>query len=124
MRTLDLFCGGGGSSFGARNAGAKIVCGIDLWALATATYKDNFPEAHILTDDLEEVSPRRLHRRIGEIDLILASPECTNHTCAKGGGRRSEKSRATAMQALRFAKEFRPRWLILENVVHKRLNKR
>jgi DNA (cytosine-5)-methyltransferase 1 len=120
MRTLDIFCGGGGSSYGARRAGAEIVCGIDLCATATATYADNFPDAAIINDRLEEINPRDLHETIGDIDLLLASPECTNHTCAKGAAPRSEESRATALQALRFAKEFRPRWIILENVVHMR----
>jgi DNA (cytosine-5)-methyltransferase 1 len=119
-RTLDIFCGGGGSSYGARNASAEIVCGIDLCEVATATYKENFPEAATFAKALENISPRRLHDSIGDIELLLASPECTNHTCAKGSAPRSERSRATAMQALRFAKEFRPRWLILENVVHMR----
>lgn len=91
VRTLDLFCGGGGSSYGARRAGASIVCGIDMWGLATATYEENFPEARTITRKLERVSPRKLHDSIGDVDLLLASPECTNHTCAKGAGRRSEE---------------------------------
>jgi DNA (cytosine-5)-methyltransferase 1 len=120
VRTLDIFCGGGGSSYGARAAGARIVCGIDMCGVATATYRDNFPGAAVVTRPLEQVRPARLHDEIGDVDLILASPECTNHTCAKGSAPRSEASRATAMQALRFAREFKPRWLVLENVVHMR----
>ena len=27
IKTIDLFCGAGGSSYGARNAGAEIVAG-------------------------------------------------------------------------------------------------
>src|SRR4029077_20580683 len=106
--------------YGARAAGAEIVCGIDLCNTATATYTDNFPDARVFTSKLEEINPRALRREIGDIDLLLASPECTNHTCAKGSAPRSEPSRATAMQTLRYAKEFKPRWLILENVVHMR----
>jgi DNA (cytosine-5)-methyltransferase 1 len=120
VRTLDIFCGGGGSSYGARAAGARIVCGIDMCGVATATYRDNFPGAVVMAKPLERVRPAKLHDKIGDVDLILASPECTNHTCAKGAGPRSEASRATAMQALRFAREFKPRWLVLENVVHMR----
>jgi hypothetical protein len=26
----------------------------------------------------------KLRKRVGEIDILMASPECTNHTCAKG----------------------------------------
>jgi len=120
LRTLDIFCGGGGSSYGARNAGAKIVCGIDLCATATATYAENFPHAVTVSSRLEDVNPKTLRDRIGEIDLLLASPECTNHTCAKGAAPRSESSRATAMQTLRYAREFRPRFVVMENVVNMR----
>ena len=120
VRALDIFCGGGGSSYGARNAGAEIACGVDLCEIAAATYAENFPGAHVVTSRLEDIRLRSLHRKIGDIDLLLASPECTNHTCAKGAAPRSEPSRATAMQALRYAKEFRPRWLVMENVVHMR----
>jgi DNA (cytosine-5)-methyltransferase 1 len=118
MRTLDIFCGGGGSSFGARAAGADISCGIDLDSIATATFKENFPNAHVVKSRLENVRLSRLRDKIGDIDLLLASPECTNHTCAKGSAPRSEESRATALQTIRFAKAFQPRWIILENVVH------
>jgi DNA (cytosine-5)-methyltransferase 1 len=120
IRTLDIFCGGGGSSYGAREAGADIICGIDLNETATATYQANFPDAHVVTSKLEDVNPRALRNAIGDINLLLASPECTNHTCAKGSAPRSEQSRATAMQALRYAKEFKPRWVVMENVVHMR----
>jgi len=54
------------------------------------------------------------------VDLLLASPECTNHTCAKGSAPRSEESRATAMSAVEYARTFSPRWLVMENVVHMR----
>jgi site-specific DNA-cytosine methylase len=34
IRALDLFCGAGGSSWGARQAGIEIVAAFDLWPLA------------------------------------------------------------------------------------------
>jgi DNA (cytosine-5)-methyltransferase 1 len=120
LKGLDLFCGAGGSSAGARQAGIDIVCGIDMSPLATATFNANFPSAHVITSRLENIKPATLRAKIGDIDVLLASPECTNHTCAKGAAPRDEASRATAMQIIRFARTFMPRWLILENVVHMR----
>lgn len=120
MRTLDIFCGGGLSSAGARAAGAEIVAGIDMWEIATSTFKQNFPTAAVKASRLEDINPSRLRDEIGDIDLLLASPECTNHTCAKGAAPRSEESRATAMQTLRFARAFRPRSIVMENVIHMR----
>lgn len=117
IRTLDLFHGAGGSSLGAQAAGASIVAGIDSWDVASKTYKWNFPDAKVISDDIRRVSPGKLKSIIGGMDLIIASPECTNHTCAKGGGARCEDSKMTAFQVIRFAKVFMPKWIVIENVV-------
>jgi DNA (cytosine-5)-methyltransferase 1 len=63
---------------------------------------------------------RRLKKKLGRIDLILASPECTSHSPAKGNKPRCEKSKNTAFQVIRFAKAFQPRWIVIENVVSMR----
>lgn len=120
IRTLDLFCGGGGSSWGAKAAGAEIVCGVDAWEIATKTYKSNFPDATAVTLRLSRASGLANLGQIGDIDMILASPECTNHTCAKGAAPRDENSKLTARYVLRFAKELKPRWVVVENVIHMR----
>jgi DNA (cytosine-5)-methyltransferase 1 len=68
----------------------------------------------------EELDPIRIRSEVGQIDLILASPECTNHTCAKGNGKRSEASRNTAFQVSRYAAVLKPRWIVVENVIQMR----
>jgi DNA (cytosine-5)-methyltransferase 1 len=120
IRVLDMFCGAGGSSAGARLAGAKVVRGIDAWDLATATFRDNFKNAVVDTRKLGPFSRPAAGLREGEFDLLLASPECTNHSPAKGSRPRSEKSRRTAHYVLNFADVLRPRWIVLENVVQLR----
>ncbi len=117
IKTIDLFCGAGGSSFGARNAGADIVAGFDLWPTATLAYKTNFPEASVFTGDLRQLDPLTIMNNIGEIDLLLASPECTNHSVAKGSKERCEESKMTAFEVTRYAKVFQPKWIVIENVV-------
>lgn len=96
------------------------MCGVDAWDIATKTYQANFPGAKAVTLTLHEQSSVDSLGEIGSIDLILASPECTNHTCAKGAAPRDEGSKLTARYVLRFAAELEPRWLIVENVVHMR----
>ncbi|MGO8916109.1 MAG: DNA cytosine methyltransferase [Stellaceae bacterium] len=120
LRGLDIFSGGGGSSAGARAAGIELVAAIDMCPIATETYRANFPSTDVVTSRLEDVSFSVVKKKWGEIDLILASPECTNHTCAKGSAPRDEASRATAMHLVEYARKFRPRWIVLENVVHMR----
>ena len=120
IRTLDIFCGAGGSSAGARAAGAEIVSGIDACRVATDTFKANFPDAVVVTSHLEDVDLGDLENRIGPIQLLLASPECRNHTCARGAAPLDEASRATALHVIDYARALRPRWLVLENVIHMR----
>ena len=124
IKVFDLFCGGGGSSVGANLAGATIVAGAEIAPYASNAYSTNFPQARLFQGDLRLLKPRDVARTIGRIDLLLSSPECTNHTCAKGGKPRSEESKETAMQVIRYAKALMPRWIILENVVHMRPWKR
>ncbi len=116
VRAIDLFCGAGGSSWGAKLAGVSIIAGFDQWALAGKVYKSNFPKASFFSGDLRNAKVRNIAKELGEIDLILASPECTNHSVAKGKKRGSERSRETAFQVIRFARIFRSRWVVIENV--------
>ena len=120
IRGCDIFCGAGGSSAGARAAGVNVVAGIDMCATATATFAANFPDAHVVTSRLEDVEIDSFKARVGPIDILLASPECRNHTCAKGSAPRDESSRATAMHVVEYARALLPRWLVLENVVYMR----
>jgi len=117
MRAIDLFSGGGGSSWGARLAGVKVVGAFDLCPTAKSVYQDNFPEVHFFGGRIENRSATALAEQLGKIDLIIASPECTNHGPAKGAKERCEKSRETAFEVTRFARAFRPRWVVIENAV-------
>jgi DNA (cytosine-5)-methyltransferase 1 len=120
IRAIDLFCGAGGSSWGARAAGAQIVAAFDMWKLAGQVYQDNFPDTKFYRRKLEGLRPKEIASQLGKIDLMLASPECTNHSPARGNRARSEASRLTAFQVTRFARIFKPRWIVVENVVSMR----
>jgi DNA (cytosine-5)-methyltransferase 1 len=120
IRAIDLFCGAGGSSWGAQAAKVDIVAAFDAWPLAGKNHAANFPAATFYEGRLENLNPRKIADQLGQIDLILASPECTNHSPAKGNKPRCEISKNTAFQVLRFAAVLKPRWIVLENVVSMR----
>lgn len=120
IRAIDLFSGVGGSSRGAKLAGAEIVACFDLWDLAGKNHHSNFPNTKYYQGRLEELDIETVAEEIGQIDLILASPECTNHSPAKGNKPRCEDSKNTAFQVTRFARKFKPRWIVVENVVSMR----
>lgn len=116
IRAIDMFCGIGGNSWGAKEVGVEIVAGFDKWELAGAVYQENFPNAKFYPSRLQDINFKRIKSDLGPIDLILASPECTSHSVARGNKPASEESLFLSYQVLRFAKELNPRWVVIENV--------
>jgi DNA (cytosine-5)-methyltransferase 1 len=116
MKTFaDLFCGGGLAARGAVMAGMKPVFAVDAWDVACQTYKGNFPDANVLNDRIENLDPLD-YCEPGMLDLLIASPECTNHSIAKGNAPRDEGSRETALYTVDWIATLRPRWFVIENV--------
>ncbi|MCX2179930.1 DNA cytosine methyltransferase [Streptomyces sp. SKN60] len=132
MLTLtDLFCGAGGSSTGAiAVSGVKVRMAANHARHAVDTHQANHPDADHDCADLSQVEPRRYPRT----DILWASPECTNHSIAKGRRRghgahsdglfaedgtdeTAVRSRATMHDVPRFAEVHQYRAIIVENVV-------
>ncbi len=122
----DLFCGAGGSSYGARMAGATIVMAANHWQTAIDVHQAHFPDAGHDCADISQADPRRYPRT----DILIASPECTNHSQARGVSRRrqdptlwdapdpaAERSRATMWDVVRFAEQMNYSAIVVENVV-------
>ena len=122
----DLFCGAGGSSTGAVAAGMEIVMAANHWQTAIDVHQINHPDAAHDAADISQVDPRRYPRT----DVLLASPECTNHSQARGISRKrqdptlwdapdpsAERSRATMWDVVRFAEQMRYDAIVVENVV-------
>ncbi len=112
---VDLFCGGGLGARGAVMAGLRPLLAVDMWDRACDTYKRNFPTAVTLNQRVDDIDPLK-HVKRGAVDLLLASPECTNHSVAKGSAPRSEESKETALHTVDWIATLMPRWFIIENV--------
>lgn len=120
VRAADLFCGAGGSSTGLARACAARGLRLDLtavnhWPVAVETHSANHPDARHLCESLDSIDPRRLYRR-GRLDLLVASPECTHHSIARGGRPVTDQGRASAWHVVRWAEAIMPRAILVENV--------
>lgn len=51
-RVVSLFCGAGGMDFGSHAAGFNTVLALDNFAASTETFKQNFPETDVVTQDI------------------------------------------------------------------------
>lgn len=115
----DLFCGGGGTSTGMIAAFEKRgvdyeLVGVNHWDKAIETNRLNH-RGRYRRDSVERVSPRELVPG-GRLHILWASPECTNHSRAKGGRPKDEQSRATAWDVLKWPQELYIDRIYIENV--------
>ncbi len=93
-----------------------MVAAVDGWETAALTYRDNFPDAKVVNAILDDSSGSKMFDGIGKIDLLIASPECTHHSIARGAKPRDENSRRSGWFVMPFVRELEPRWVVLENV--------
>ncbi|HEX6924155.1 MAG TPA: DNA cytosine methyltransferase [Longimicrobiaceae bacterium] len=114
---VDLFAGGGGASQGIEAAlGRQVDIAINHDPDAVSLHEVNHPQTRHFVSDVFEVDPKTATggRPVG---LLWASPDCTDHSTAKGGKPiRTKKRRALAWVVTRWAGQVRPRVICLENV--------
>jgi DNA (cytosine-5)-methyltransferase 1 len=119
FRVVDLFAGAGGTSTGLALAAAAAGIPVELtavnhWETAVETHAANHPWAQHYCEPIDSLDPRRVVR--GKLDLLVASPECTHHSSARGGKPMSDQSRSTAWCVVRWAEALQPRTILVENV--------
>ncbi|MDY7542625.1 MULTISPECIES: DNA cytosine methyltransferase [unclassified Cryobacterium] len=131
LTVTDLFCGAGGSSSGLVAAGFRVVIAANHWKMAIDSHQINHPTTDHDSADISQVEPSRFPTT----DILWASPECTNHSVAKGIKRQraaqdqlpgmadklpdaaAVRSRATMWDVPRFAEYHMYKAIIIENVV-------
>ena len=128
----DMFCGAGGSSQGATNGGCQVIMAMNHWSLAVETHNTNFPNTDHDCADISGSDPWRYP----STDVLIASPECTNHSLSKGKKRKNlgqmdlfnpqvidpseERSRCTMWDVVRFSEYHAYNLIIVENVIEVR----
>jgi len=120
IEAADLFCGAGGSSSGlveaARDLGLNLrLLAINHWQIAIDTHSTNHPDVEHLCETLDNVNPRNVVPG-GRLHLLIASPECTHHSVARGGKPINDQSRASAWHVLRWCEALRVENVLIENV--------
>lgn len=120
LKVADLFCGAGGTTSGAMRAINELGYDVEFvavnhWPVAIATHERNHPNVRHYCIDLDSAKPNDLVPE-GELDLLLASPECRFHSPAQGGRPLDEQNRASAWHVVRWAERLYVRRIVVENV--------
>lgn len=113
---VDIFAGAGGASLGIEAAlDRRVDVAINHSPAMVALHRLNHPHTRHYVEDVWHVPPREATggRPVG---LLWASPDCRHFSRAKGGVPVSKGIRCLAWAVVRWAREVRPRVIVLENV--------
>jgi len=120
VTAVDLFCGAGGTSSGLINAvndlGYEIkLTAINHWDVAIATHTKNHETVDHHCQSIDTIDPIKIVPG-GRLQLLVASPECTHHSNARGGKPRSDQKRADAWLLMRWINNLYIENILIENV--------
>ncbi len=121
LKAVDFFCGGGGMTYGFRQAGIEVIAGIDIDPKCRSTYKTNNKPVKFVGADIKKLSVKKLARRIrieqndDNMVFIGCSP-CQFWSTIKTNKTKSESSKNLLQDFQRFVDYFRPAHVVIENV--------
>ncbi|MBR5958256.1 MAG: DNA cytosine methyltransferase [Salinivirgaceae bacterium] len=117
MKVGDLFAGVGGMSQGFKMAGNfDISFAVEFEKDIAASYEKNHIGTDVYAMDIRDIDVKELHKRHPNIDVIIGGPPCQGFS-QKGKRLSIDDSRNFLFQQfVRFVKEFKPKYFVLENV--------
>lgn len=116
VKILDLFCGCGGFSLGAHQAGFSTALSIDIDRTLSSSITKNYPHTQLVHFDLGQVSLRDHDAvRSQVIGGIIGGPPCQGFSAI--GKRDSEDPRNLLVgHYYRHINEIEPNFFVMENV--------
>jgi DNA (cytosine-5)-methyltransferase 1 len=121
ISVCDFFSGCGGTSAGLKQAGMRIILGLDIDPDAASTFRHNFPQASFVQRDISKMRPNSLSAIIDplrEKGPVLFSGCAPCQPFSKQNGRRNKTDERIPLLKHfgRFVRYFRPEFVLVENV--------
>lgn len=126
FKAIDLFCGAGGFSLAALNAGIEVVAAIDNDKNSCKTYRNNFIEKKklqtlLVEGDMLSITPMdvMIAARLseGECDIIVGGPPCQGFSAHRLDQKAINDPRNKLLiRYFDFVKTIRPKMFLVENV--------
>ncbi len=116
MNLVDLFCGCGGFSLGAHQAGFDVKAAFDLDPTLTSSYRSNFPGTDLQLRDVATLTGVEIEGIVGgKVDGLFGGPPCQGFSDI---GRRdpNDPRRRLLLDFFRLVDELRPAFFVMENV--------
>ena len=116
IAAVDLFCGGGGMTLGARQAGIDVLFAVERCRVVAATYRRNFPDTAIYVGDIRNVVSLPDKPR-GAKTVVFGGPPCQGFSTSNQRTRNAKNpDNWMYRELIRVAKIWEPDWIVIENV--------
>lgn len=116
MKLIELFCGCGGFSRGAHDAGFKVAAAYDIDPILTSAYQINFPDTPLHLRDVAELTGADIRTDVGgEVFGVFGGPPCQGFS-EIGKRNPSDPRRDLLGHFFRIVRELKPIFFIMENV--------
>lgn len=119
---VDLFCGCGGMTEGLRQAGFRVIAGVELDDNAALAYEMNHKDtSYIFHDDIRNVSTHDIVKLLkgAPLHLLAACPPCQGFSSMRRKNKKgaiNDPRNKLIHEFYRFVEQLRPVTIMLENV--------
>lgn len=120
---IDLFSGAGGLTLGLKNAGFKVLAGVEINPIAANTYRVNHPNTKLFECDIKTLSEdevlKGLGLKRGDLDLLAGCPPCQGFSTQRTRNKVSsitDDRNELIFEFLRIVEITHPKTIMLENV--------
>lgn len=121
LNAIDLFSGCGGLSEGLKQAGFKIVAGVEVNKNATKAYRMNHSDTVLFEDDIRKLDAGIILNLLKgrPLHLLAGCPPCQGFSSIRKLNRRKnirDDRNSLILEYLRFVKDLQPLTIMMENV--------
>jgi len=117
---IDLFAGAGGLSTGLNLAGFKTLFANEISAPYANTLTSSHPDTFVETGDIQNIDAHNIRRALqlerGELHLLAGGPPCQGFSINAPVRSSEDKRNHLFRDFLKFAEEFLPKAILIENV--------
>lgn len=121
IKAIDFFCGGGGMSYGMKQAGIDVLAGIDYEKACKQTYEANIGKGKFIQANVFDLTERELQKglklkRNDDNLLLIGCSPCQFWSIINTDKTKSKESKNLLIEFERFVKYFTPGYVVVENV--------
>lgn len=129
LKAIDFFCGGGGMTYGLKEAGINVIAGIDIDSVCKETYEYNNPNSTFINEDIKKLpldffeKKMNISKNDDSLIMVGCSP-CQFYSIINSKKDYIRQGRDLLLDFQRFIEYYKPGYIVIENVPGIQTNKK